>query len=110
VKEAMVQMKRSKDPHTRAILGHISSLTFLGTPRRGVNHEKLGLSRFTENQPNQRLLEEISEGSPVLKTLHRRFLRALPKSTKITSFYETETSPTAIEVMALRTAHIAKRY
>jgi hypothetical protein len=98
VKEALVQLKQSKDPVAQAILNSTQSLLFLGTPKYGLDVKKLGLSRFTKNQPNQRLIDELSEGSSILKILHQKFLQAVPKSTKIISFYETVTSPTAIEV------------
>ncbi|KAI3544306.1 hypothetical protein CSPX01_05758 [Colletotrichum filicis] len=80
-----------------SILDSISGFMFFGVPHQGLAIESL--VPLVKNQPNRSLLESLNKNSALLQRLEKEFNNVISaKRPSIVSFYETEKSPTAIEV------------
>lgn len=70
---------------------------FLGVPHRGMAIESL--VPLVKNNPNRALLESLGPNSALLQHLENDFNGAFrAKRPDVVAFYETEMSPTAVEV------------
>lgn len=78
-------------------LESIRGLLFFGVPNQGMTIESL--IPMVNNQPNRQLVETLNENSDVLRHVTNNFTASLKFSNaKVICFYETEKSPTAIQV------------
>lgn len=85
------------------VLGLIRGILFFGTPNEGMDNSNLVL--MARGQPNEDFVRSIGTDSAELRRLgmqwHDVFKRASPnlfKNLEIFSYYETEKSPTYIEI------------
>jgi hypothetical protein len=70
---------------------------FFGVPHQGMAIKSL--IPLVNDNPNRSLLESLNTNSAVLQRLQKGFSDAFgARPPQIDSFYETETSPTAVEV------------
>ncbi|KAK1513541.1 uncharacterized protein CCOS01_14483 [Colletotrichum costaricense] len=80
-----------------SILDSISGFIFFGVPHQGLAIESLVL--LVKNQPTRSLLESLNRNSALLQRLDKEFNNVISaRRPSIVSFYETEKSPTAVEV------------
>ncbi|KFY07164.1 hypothetical protein V492_07388, partial [Pseudogymnoascus sp. VKM F-4246] len=95
VKEAIIQMHDESHDGFDA-LKYIYGALFFGVPGQGMDISSL--IPMVESQPNQALLHSLSTISDLLLKQGREFPQAFnfPESSRIMCFYETLTSPTAI--------------
>ncbi|KAK1533432.1 hypothetical protein CPAR01_10140 [Colletotrichum paranaense] len=93
----IVRMKEEIHEAHASILDSISGFMFFGVPHQGLAIESL--VPLVKNQPNRSLLESLNKNSALLQRLEKEFNNVISaKRPSIVSFYETEKSPTAIEV------------
>lgn len=109
--KALIQMSEGAaedDERDRDMLFATYGLLFFGVPGRGM--ENKSLMAMVQGQPNASFVSMLSRNSEALGTQHRRFCEALPfKDSIVISFFETEESPTAIQVRGLRGDAFRKR-
>jgi hypothetical protein len=75
-------------------------ILFFGSPNRGLNIESM--IPMCEGQANMSFLLSLRQDSELLRQLRRDFPSAFPFSdSRIISFFETQSSPTAQQVSAL---------
>jgi protein SERAC1 len=86
-----------------SVLGLIRGILFFGTPNQGMDISTL--IPMVEGQPNEDFLRSLGRGSADLRRQEKQWKNAVddPQSTvtrnlEIISYYETEESPTAIQV------------
>ncbi|KAK1458001.1 hypothetical protein CMEL01_15348 [Colletotrichum melonis] len=97
IKETLVRMKEEKHETHASILDSISGFIFFGVPHQGLAIESL--VPLVKDQPNRSLLESLNKNSALLQRLDKEFNNVIrAKRPSIVSFYETEKSPTAVEV------------
>lgn len=85
------------DEEDVSILNCISGFLFFGVPHQGMAIESL--VPLVQDNPNRSLLESLNENSALLQRLEKEFSNAFGAiCPQIVSFYETERSPTAVEV------------
>ena len=78
-------------------LDSISGFLFFGVPHQGMSIESL--VPLVKGQPNRSLLESLNKNSALLQHLEKEFSKGFGfRRPQIISFYETEKSPTAVEV------------
>lgn len=93
----MVKCKEGTDESDTSILNSISGFLFFGVPHQGMAIESL--VPLVQDNPNRSLLESLSKNSALLERLEKEFRNAFSvRRPQIVSFYETEKSPTAVEV------------
>jgi hypothetical protein len=91
IKAALVDAREGSD-NDRAIRNSSAGLFFFGVPHKGLKNEKI-LS-LIKGQPNSQLVQNLEENSHYLKLAYNSFLRDELDDCPITSFYETQLSPT----------------
>ncbi|KAL0937157.1 uncharacterized protein CTRU02_206888 [Colletotrichum truncatum] len=97
IKEAIIRLKGETGEACSQILDSITGFVFFGVPHQGLAIESL--VPLVKNQPNRSLLESLTKNSALLQRLDKEFHSAIAaKSPTIVAYYETETSPTAVEV------------
>ncbi|KAK1712736.1 hypothetical protein BDP67DRAFT_516742 [Colletotrichum lupini] len=97
IKETIVRMKEEIHEAHASILDSISGFIFFGVPHQGLAIESL--VPLVKNQPNRSLLESLNRNSALLQRLDKEFNNVISaRRPSIVSFYETEKSPTAVEV------------
>lgn len=75
----------------------IRAILFFGVPNQGMDIKSL--VPMVGNQPNRYLLESLGKDSDILTSLQRAFESAFQsRDSQVFSFFETQRSPTAIEV------------
>jgi len=85
------------DKNDSSILDCISGFLFFGVPHQGMAIESL--ASLVQDNPNRGLLESLNKNSALLQRLEIDFSRLFGvRCPRIISFYETERSPTAVEV------------
>lgn len=84
------------DEEDASILNSISGFLFFGVPHQGMAIESL--VPLVQDNPNRSLLESLNKNSALLRRLEKEFSNAFGARCPIVSFYETEKSPTAVEV------------
>lgn len=90
-------MKDESDEEDTAILNSTFAFLFFGAPHQGMAIESL--VPLIRDNPNRALLETLNKNSPLLLRLERDFSKVFgTKRPQVVSFYETEQSPTAVEV------------
>jgi hypothetical protein len=97
VSQAIVKLKEEMDQEDASILNSISGFLFFGVPHQGMAIESL--VPLVQDNPNRSLLESLNKNSALLLRLEKDFSNACnARCPQIVSFYETERSPTAVEV------------
>ena len=87
-----------QEPIRPSMLDSISGFMFFGVPHQGLAVECL--VPMIKDSPNRALLESLGKNSPLLCRLQREFSDAIgTKCCQIVSFYETERSSTAQQVL-----------
>lgn len=90
-------MERSRG---RDILSRINGVVFMGVPQRGMKIE--AMRKMAADQANRQLIESLGEGNSYLLKMQVDGFEAMLNDTKLNMdtvyFYETEESPTAIQV------------
>lgn len=95
--QTIVRMKEETHEAHASILDSISGFIFFGVPHQGLAIESL--VPLVKNQPNRSLLESLNRNSALLQRLDKEFNNVInARRPSIVSFYETEKSPTAVEV------------
>lgn len=90
-------MKDENDEEDTAILNSTFAFLFFGVPHQGMAIESL--VPLIKDKPNRALLETLNKNSALLLRLEKEFCRVFcVNRPQIVSFYETEKSPTAVEV------------
>jgi hypothetical protein len=85
------------DEKGASILNSTSGFLFFGVPHQGMAIESL--VPLVKDQPNRSLLESLNKNSALLQRLEKEFSEAFgARCPQIVSFYETERSPTAVQV------------
>lgn len=85
------------DEEETSILNSTSGFLFFGVPHQGMAIESL--IPLIKDHPNRSLLESLGKNSALLQRLEKEFSNAFgARSLRIVSFYETEKSPTAVQV------------
>jgi protein SERAC1 len=85
------------DTRERKLLFATYALLFFGVPSRGMEIRSLMI--MVQGQPNAPFISMLDRNSEPLARQHRRFCEAFPfTDSKVFSFYETQQSPTAVEV------------
>lgn len=96
VKEAIIQMRMASDV-SRRILEATYGALFFGVPNQGMDISSL--IPMVKDQPNQALLHSLGGDSQLLRNQTREFPVAFDfKDSKIICFYETQMSPTSVQV------------
>ncbi|KAL7918361.1 ankyrin repeat protein [Trichoderma austrokoningii] len=96
IKEAIVKLKEELDEKDALILNSTSGFLFFGVPHQGMAIESL--IPLVKDYPNRSLLESLNKNSALLQRLEREFGNAFGIKRPRISFYETEKSPTAVEI------------
>ncbi|KAJ4856068.1 ankyrin repeats (3 copies) domain-containing protein [Trichoderma breve] len=97
IKEAIVKLKEELDEKDASILKSTSGFLFFGVPHQGMAIESL--VPLVKDNPNRSLLESLNKNSALLQRLEKDFSNVFgTKRLRIVSFYETENSPTAVEM------------
>lgn len=91
IKAALADAREGSD-NDQAIRNSSAGLFFFGVPHKGLKNENV-LS-LVKGQPNAQLLQNLEENSHFLKLAYNNFLRDELDDCPITSFYETQLSPT----------------
>lgn len=90
-------MKECSQEYDREILDSTVAFLFFGVPHEGMEIESL--VPLVKDQPNRSLLESLNKNSGLLQRLKKDFSNSFGTNhPQIVSFYETEKSPTAVEV------------
>jgi hypothetical protein len=90
-------LKEEMNEEDASILNSISGFLFFGVPHQGMAIESL--VPLVQDNPNRGLLESLNKNSALLQRLEKEFSNAFgARCPRIVSFYETERSPTAVEV------------
>ena len=85
------------DGEDASILNSISGFLFFGVPHHGMAIKSL--VPLVQDNPNRSLIESLTKNSALLPRLEKEFSNAFgARCPRIVSFYETERSPTAVEV------------
>jgi hypothetical protein len=85
------------DKWDRNLLLASYALLFFGVPSRGMDNRSL--MAMVYGQPNASFVSMLDRNSEALATQHHNFCEAFPfQDSIVISFFETEQSPTAIEV------------
>ncbi|KAA8909379.1 hypothetical protein FN846DRAFT_942526 [Sphaerosporella brunnea] len=80
----------------RRMFNSSAALFFFGVPNKGLNNQNL-LS-MVKGQKNETLIRDLQEDSPLLLGAYENFLRGFTfDDCRITSFYETEDTKTAVQ-------------
>ncbi|KAL7901866.1 ankyrin repeat protein [Trichoderma sp. SZMC 28014] len=96
IKETIVKLKEDSDEEDSLILNSTSGFLFFGVPHQGMAIESL--IPLVKDYPNRSLLESLNKNSALLQRLEREFSNAIGIKRPQISFYETEKSPTAVEM------------
>jgi hypothetical protein len=87
----------------QAILNSCAGLFFFGVPNRGLDIKNI--RTLVKDQRNEHFIDDLREGSALLKHAHRHFLRGFQlNDCQITSFYETRDTR-AVVVCLLHTVY-----
>jgi hypothetical protein len=93
----MTILHEAVDKQSASILHSVSGFLFFGVPHQGMAIESL--VPLIKNNPNRSLLESLNKNSALLRILERKFSSTFStKKPRIFSFYETQKSPTAVQV------------
>lgn len=93
----MIKCKEGTDETDASVLDSTSGFLFFGVPHQGM--EIGSLVPLVQDNPNRSFLESLSRNSERLQRLEKVFSKAFGvRRPRIVSFYETERSPTAVEV------------
>ena len=85
----------------KARIRAIAGLLFFGVPNRGMDIQSL--QTIVGDRPNRYLLESVGRSSDFLLEQSVSFCQAFPfQDSPIFSFFETQTSPTAVEVSLMK--------
>ncbi|KAF7176385.1 hypothetical protein CNMCM7691_002514 [Aspergillus felis] len=94
---ALYNLKEEMDETGASILNSTRGFLFFGVPHQGMDIESF--VPLVKDQPNRGLLESLNKNSAFLIRLQQDFRNALgERHIPIISFYETEESPTAVEI------------
>lgn len=89
------------DHSDKARIRSIAGLLFFGVPNRGMDIQSL--QTIVGDRPNRYLLESVGRSSDFLLEQSVAFPLAFPfEDSPVFSFFETLTSPTAVEVSLMR--------
>jgi hypothetical protein len=69
---------------------------FFGVPHRGLNNQNI--STLVKGQRNSHFINDLREGSALLKEVHEHFLQLCLSDCQITSFYETKDTRTVVRM------------
>ncbi|KAA8894431.1 hypothetical protein FN846DRAFT_819409 [Sphaerosporella brunnea] len=86
IKQALADALRSSESD-QAILDSCVGIFFFGVPHRGLNNQNI--STLVKGQRNSHFINDLREGSALLKEAHEHFLQLCLSDCQITSFYET---------------------
>lgn len=96
LKRALVQMAYSKDEDDAFHVKATSDILFFGVPNQGM--DTTSLYPMVQGHLNLAFLATLDKNNDHLEDLVAEFIKVFGSSdTRIVSFYETQTSPTAIE-------------
>jgi hypothetical protein len=85
------------DEKEESILNSVSGFLFFGVPHQGMATESL--LPLIGDYPNRSLIESLGKNSALLQRLQKDFSSVFnARSPRIVSFFETEKSPTAVQV------------
>ncbi|KAL5611091.1 hypothetical protein FOBRF1_007208 [Fusarium oxysporum] len=97
IKETVLRLKEEPLGSDCPTLSAISGFAFFGVPHRGLAVECL--VPLVKDRPNRALLESLNKNSALLERLQKEFEKLLRVRRRcVVSFYETERSPTAVQV------------